>query len=44
MANVHDGVVEATELGSSYRLHEETTDHFISWAVVNRNVLKLLYV
>ena len=44
MANVHDDVAEATELGSSYRFGKETTDHFIRWAVVTRNVLTLLYV
>ena len=44
MDNVHDDVAEGNKLGFSYRFDQEITDYFISWTVVNCNVLTLLHV
>ena len=44
MANVHDDVSEVTELSSTFRFGEEVTNHFISWAVVNCNMVTFLHI
>ena len=39
MVDVHDDITEPTELGASQWLGEEVSNHFISWAVLDGNVL-----
>ena len=44
IADVHDDAAKASELGSTYRLCEEVANHFISWTVLNCDLLTLLHI
>ena len=44
MANIHNDVTEASELGSSYIFCEKVAEYLISWTVLNCDMLAFLHI